>query len=273
MASTVINWYGGKGQIAHLLLPFFPPHHTYCEPFGGGATMLLAKGPSPVEVYNDLDSGLVNFFRVLRDPERFERFHRMVSCTPYSREEHELARSTLEEGDEVERAWKWFVVARQSFSGLMDGGWSYSRGQSRRGQAMMTSGWMSAIDRLPEVHERLMRVQIEHRDFEQVIRAYDTEDTLFYCDPPYVLSTRRGAGYRHEMSDADHVRLVECLLGVSGKVLLSGYQHEIYAPLQEAGWVRKDFGVRCRVLSRSSGRVESLYLSPNAEQQCLQALC
>lgn len=91
-----ITWFGGKGMMASKILPYFPEHHTYAEPFGGGASMLFAKPPSPVEVYNDMDSGLVNFFRVLRDPEAFERFHHLAALTPYSREEYCHCRSTWE---------------------------------------------------------------------------------------------------------------------------------------------------------------------------------
>lgn len=100
------------------LLPLIPPHKIYVEVFGGGASLLFAKEPSPVEVYNDLDSGLVNFFRVLRDPGKFEKFYRKVCFTPYSREEYCFCRDTWGEcKDDVERAYRWFVVARMSFSG------------------------------------------------------------------------------------------------------------------------------------------------------------
>lgn len=107
-----IVWFGGKGNMVAKLLPLIPPHRIYVEPFGGGASLLFAKKPSPVEVYNDLDSGLVNFFRVLRDPKKFERLHKLVSLTPYSREEYDFCRATWETcDDDVERAYRWYVVA------------------------------------------------------------------------------------------------------------------------------------------------------------------
>lgn len=96
------------------LLNFVPPHYIYVEPFGGAAWLLFAKPPSPVEVYNDIDSGLVNFYRVLRDPEKFKEFYRLVSLTPYSREEFYYCMSTWKEcendvekhiGGSLQRVW------------------------------------------------------------------------------------------------------------------------------------------------------------------------
>lgn len=83
-----ISWFGGKYYLAHKIIKLFPPHSIYVEPFGGAAHVLFAKEPSPVEVYNDIDSGLVNFFRVLRDPKSFGELALLCSLTPYSREEY-----------------------------------------------------------------------------------------------------------------------------------------------------------------------------------------
>jgi len=277
-----IGWYGGKGNMVRKLLPLLPPHRIYVEVFGGGAALLFAKEPSPVEVYNDIDSDLVNFFRVLRDPEKFQEFYRKVCLTPYSREEYKFFRETFDEThDPVERAYRFFVIARWSFSGDFGIGWSYTVNASWRGMAGSCSKWLSAIERLPEFHERIMRVQIEHADFRQVIRTYDTPDTLFYCDPPYIPEARRSKKiYRHEMSVKDHEDLVDLLLGIQGKAILSGYRHPVYAPLEEAGWKRLDFPTACYAVARTpetgilgkgaalakQPRVESVWLSP----RCLE---
>src|SRR5688572_9116143 len=111
--ASPIHWLGGKGKMVTKLLDFFPEHHTYAEPFGGGASMLIAKDPSPVEVYNDLNSGLVNFFRVIRDRDRFPEFLRLVSLTPYSREEYAWCNEHWEsEPDDLKKAYMWYIVAR-----------------------------------------------------------------------------------------------------------------------------------------------------------------
>jgi len=228
------------------LLPLIPKHHTYVEVFGGAANLLLAKEPSAVEVYNDIDSGLVNFFRVLRDKNKFQKFYEQVVLMPYSREEYyECGETWDKEEDDVQMAVKWFVVARQSFSGKFGDGWSYAVTHSVRGMASPISRYWGAIDMLPEVAERLLRVQIEHNDFRKILKAYDTENTFFYLDPPYVLDTRTCAVYRYEMALEDHQELVDMLLHITGKAMLSGYDNEIYRQLEQNGWVKLTFDVVC----------------------------
>lgn len=266
------------------ILPLFPPHRIYVEPFGGGASLLMAKQPAPVEVYNDIDSGLVNLFRVLRDETKFERFQRLVELTPYSREEYNDSRTWWrehgEDEDDVERAYRFFVVARGSFSGYFAQSWSYVFSLSTRGMAFTCSRWLSTIEGLPAVHERLMRVQIEHNDFRTILTAYDSPETLFYCDPPYVPATRKAGRYLHEMTESDHEEFVQRLLKLKGMVVLSGYNHGIYSPLDAAGWQRIDFETACYAAARTRGtgilgegaarskqpRVESVWLSPNCGQ-------
>jgi len=225
------------------LLPLIPEHKIYVEPFGGGASLLFAKKPSPVEVYNDIDSGLVNFFKVLSDTKLFEKFYRRVAVLPYSRELfYECRESWQEYDDPVERAAKWFVVARQSFSGSFGSSWGFAATHSRCGMAGSVSGWLSTIERLPEIHARLQRVQIEHNDFRKVIKTYDTLETFFYLDPPYVHSTRSSSRYQHELSDADHKDLIELLKNIKGKVLLSGYDNPLY---EDLGWHKKQWQTVC----------------------------
>jgi len=278
---TPIRWFGGRSRIVSKLLPLVPPHSIYVEVFGGGASLLLAKEPSVVEVYNDYDSGLVDFFRVLRDPQGFARFHELAMLTPYSREEYDFCRATWEEcGDDVERAFRWFVVARGSFAGIFGIGWGSAVTSHARGMASTSSAWLTTLNALPAIHERMMRVQIEHADFRHVLRRYDTRETFFHVDPPYVPETRRKGGYRHELTLDDHRELVEIVLGLQGKALVAAYDHPIYAPLDAAGWHRHDFPVTCSAAgrTRASGllgqgavslrqpRVETIWLSPNCVQ-------
>jgi len=284
MMRSPICWFGGKGNMVAKLLPLLPPHKIYVEPFGGGASLLFAKTPSPVEVYNDIDSGLVNFFRVIRDPEKFDKFYRLVCLTPYSREEYNYCRSTWEEcDDEIERAYRWFVTIRMSFSGDLGRGWSFAVTLSCRNMAATCSRWLSTIEILPQIHQRLMQIQIEHSDFKDIFNTYDTPDTLFYCDPPYIHDTRSGTRYKHEMTDKDHEELVKILLNIKGMAILSGYAHEIYKPLEEAGWHRHDFKTACYATARTRGtkilgdgaakkmqpRTESVWVSPSCNKNTL----
>lgn len=277
-----IWWFGGKGRMVKKLLPLFPPHHTYVEAFGGGASLLFAKRPSPVEVYNDLDGGLVNFFRVLRDPRRFKQLYRLVQSTPYAREEYDFCRETWQDcADDVERAWRWFVVARMSFSGRFGSGYGSVVTTSDRGMAGTCSNWLSIIDQLPQIHARLMRVQIENSDWRVILDRYDTLDTLFYLDPPYLPDTRSSGKYKHELTLEDHADLVGVLLDIKGKAILSGYDHEVYTPLADAGWQKHTWATACYAAGRTrnsslqgagaaldkQARVECAWVSPGDSRQ------
>lgn len=245
-----ICWFGGKGNMVAKLLPLIPPHHIYCEVFGGAASLLCAKEPSAVEVYNDIDSRLVNLFRVLRDREAFEELRRLVALTLHSREEFKAAKVLHMQGNEVERAWRFFMLSRQSFSAKLTS-WGYGVGSNARGMAAQTSKWIGAIEMLPELHERWMRVQVENDGWQRVLERFDTPETFFYLDPPYVLGTRSGKAYDYELSDAEHGDLVARCLKLQGKVLLSGYENGLYSPLVEAGWRSAKWKTACHAAGRT----------------------
>ena len=232
-----IKWYGGKSRFTQHLLPLIPDHHCYCEVFGGAASLLFAKEPSKVEVYNDLDSGVVAFFRIFHDHDALEVFKRKCFYTSYSRELYfEYQDTWQEQTDPIERAYRWFVMNRMAFNGRMyNGGWSC--GPTRNWAKHMTR----AIDNLDNFVGRLRNVQIDNRGWEQVIQAYDDSTTLFYLDPPYLLETRKDTNsYNHEMSRDDHENLIECIRDIKGMVLLSGYRNDVYDRL---GWTRLDIEV------------------------------
>src|SRR5436853_3428866 len=244
-------WFGGKGHLKNKLLPLIPKHEIYVEPFGGAASLLLAKEPSPVEVYNDLDSGLVNFFRVLRDSRRFRRLQLLSYLTPYSREEYDTALESWRDCNNVtDRAHRWWIVARMSFSGNFGASWGFTITKSSRGMAGAVSRYLGSIETLPLVHSRLMRVMIDHKNAFDVIDTYDTKQTFFYLDPPYVHSTRKAGTYKHELSDDDHRKLVAKLLKVKASVMLSGYRNPIYERLESEGWNRIDW----QTVSHAAGR-------------------
>ncbi len=249
-----IVWFGGKGQLVAKLLQYIPQHTYYLEAFGGGASLLFAKKPAKFEVYNDINSDLVNFFRVLRDDEKFEKFYKKVVLTPYSREEFNTFKKEYENiEDEIEKAYRFFVAVRQSFSGEKKG-WSYSLKKVNRNMASVVSKWLSIIDILPEIHERFKTVMIEHDTWEKVCERYNDwgKEGFYYLDPPYVLSTRRNGGYEHELTDEDHERLVEWLLTKAKvKVMLSGYDNEIYKKLEENGWRKICWNVACNSAGRT----------------------
>ncbi len=225
------GWYGGKFSHLDWLLPLLPQTHQYCEPFGGSAAVLLNRTPSPVETYNDLDGSLVNFFRVLRD--HTEELIKAIALTPFSREEFYWA--VLDETptpSDIERARRFFVRARQTRTGLAQtatlGRWANCKNTSRAGMSGVVSRWLGSIEDLPEIATRLLRVQIENRPALDVIRLYDDEDTLFYCDPPYIHSSRGdSSAYAYEMDEQGHRTLAQSLRHCKGKVAVSGYRCDL----------------------------------------------
>ena len=225
------GWYGGKFSHLDWLLPLLPTSSHFCEPFGGSAAVLINREPASVETYNDLDGELVNFFRVLR--EQKEQLVELIGLTPFSREEFEIAiNSRIDEHSDLERARRFFVRARQVRTGLAQsassGRWAHCLLSSRAGMAGAVSRWLGSVEGLSEVAQRLLRVQIENGSAIEVIRRYDSEETLFYCDPPYVHASRGDANaYKYEMSDLEHQELASVLRSVSGRVALSGYKCDL----------------------------------------------
>ena len=251
------------------ILPLMPDCKRYVEVFGGGASVLLARPPVELELYNDLDSGLYDFFTVLADEQLFKKFYRRVEALPCSRQFYNEYRSTWrDQEDMIERTARWFLVARQSFSGDFGAGWGSVVTASRNNMAETSSKWIGCLKMLPEIHQRLLRVQIENADFRDIISRYDTDDTLFYCDPPYVHSTRKAGGYEHEMTDEDHLDFIEMIKNTKGSVVISGYANDIYELSDE--FVLHEFETACHVAGRTKasgiqGKGSALKMQPRTE--------
>jgi DNA adenine methylase len=237
------GWYGGKFNHLDWLLPLLPEIHHYCEPFGGSAAVLLNRPPSPVETYNDIDGEVVHFFQVLRD--RPDELIRAIGLTPFSREEFYKAVTTNGETlSAVERARRFFIRARQARTGLAQtaslGRWANCKNTSRSGMSGVVSRWLGSVHSLPEIAERLLRVQIENRPAGDVIHLYDSPQTLFYCDPPYLHEVRGDRkAYGYEMQDAEHAEVARLLERCQGKAAVSGYRCD-YMDMWYKGWKRVD---------------------------------
>lgn len=225
------GWYGGKFSHLDWLLPLLPKTPYYCEPFAGSAAVLLNREPSTVETYNDLDGEVAAFFRVLRD--HGEELTKAIALTPFSREEFALACKLDPEVAPLERARRFYVRARQVRTGLAQtaslGRWANCKDTSRAGMSGVVSRWFGGVEALPQIAARLLRVQIENRPAVDVIRLYDSPDTLFYLDPPYVHETRGDSkAYKFEMTDEQHQHLADALNAAKGKVAVSNYDCELY---------------------------------------------
>ena len=274
-------WFGGKGghRIREAVLRALVPHKRYLEAFGGGASILLAKQPAEVEVYNDVNRGLVNFFRVISDVDLFGKFMARAALLPVSRELYEeYARTWPGIHDPLEQAVRWYYIARQSFGGMFGKSFGTGVNSTSCGMSSRTAQWISSFDNLPLVHQRMQRVQIECCDWRDVLKRFSGPDWLAYCDPPYVTGTRKAGGYEHELHDRDHEELIRTLIAYDGAVVLSGYDSPLYAPLRDAGWDMRTVEVTCSAAgrTRASGlqgaghvkekqrRVECIWRNPEA---------
>jgi DNA adenine methylase len=241
-----VRWLGGKDEGARHIAPFLPKHKLYIEVFGGGLRLLFQKPRSKIEIVNDLDDGLITWWRVLQDPDKAFRLRRRLKYAEYSRVLYMKCRATWQDyTDDVERAFRWFVVARMSFSANWGGSWGFGRAQNP------ATTWHNIKGTLEAARLRLSRVTIEKADWRDILSRFDCPDALFYLDPPYVPSTRRSGEYKYEMTVEDHEDLVARLLRIEGGAILSGYPNDTYKPLEEAGWHRYDRPTTCRAAGRT----------------------
>jgi len=222
-----------------------------------------------VEVYNDLDGALVNLFEVVRDEARFTDFAQRLDFTPYAKAEFERSLAFDDVEDSVERARQFYTVINQSISGKR----LASRGDWARGRAdNLAERWFARHEKLGSIHDRIKHVQIECRDALDVLQEWDTPDTTFYCDPPYILDTRsKRKYYAVEPGDEYHERLVDVLLDVKGNVILSGYDHPIYRRLLDRGWWTDVYNARATMEVTKTGgtkreRVEIVYRNPRCAE-------
>lgn len=253
-----LRYFGGKWRLAPWIISHFPAHRTYVEPFGGAASVLLRKVPAAVEVYNDLDDELVEFFNVLRCPRLARELRRRLRCTPYARTELAGAYVPAPAGDRVERARRLVIRSMQSFHPRAVFG--IPTVFSSRGSHSPAASWAAYAEALPALAHRLRSVVVENRQARDLIAAHDSASTLFYVDPPYVRSTRTSTEiYRHELADPDHRALLTQLASVKGFVALSGYGSDLYRDLLP-GWQARTKSAR--VSNSRLERVEVLWLSP-----------
>lgn len=230
---NTLNYLGSKFTLLPWLLPKLKYTKSWVDLFGGSFIVTLNRKPSPIETYNDIDESVVNFFQVLRDhpDELVTKLH----LTPHSRFEYENAWHS-DGDDNIERARKFFVRVRQSF--LSTGsfneikGWSAATKESRCKISEKTNKWIAGVEGLSDIVDRLRRVQIECRDFEFIIKSYDTPDTMFYADSPYDASGRSSSSdYKHDFSLEDHFRLAALAREVKGFIAISGYNTEFMKEL------------------------------------------
>lgn len=268
-----LRYHGSKFRLANWIINFFPSHQTYVEPFGGGAGVLLRKPRSYAEIYNDIDEDIVNFFRVLRDPESNRRLRELCTLTPYSRDEFRAA--SVETSNPLERARRTAVRAMLGFgsSGATqkENGFSID---TRRKYSTVMDVWARYPDRLAAIGERFSGVLIENRPAAQVMQQHDAENALHNVDPPYLPTTRDNGGnrrYRYEMTEEDHVSLLNTLRSLKGSVVLSGYNSELYNDLLPE-WHKSQTKSRISAGRGTKVNTECVWLNPQCVEQLARDL-
>jgi DNA adenine methylase len=215
------------------LLALIPPTNTYVDVFGGSAPLLANKPRARIDVFNDINSEVVNFFRVLRDRDKMERLRTLA----------QLHGQGCQDTEEVMRAWRFLCALKMAFGGKhSNGGW-----HSGLRKKSLVHAYLGVIQQLPEIYDRLITVCFEHDTWQKIMERYDTPTTFFYVEPDYFLRERKAQCdlYADDMQADHYSQLVRRLLCINGMAIVACCYADVYMPLLEAGWVRRDFTVYC----------------------------
>lgn len=228
---TPISYYGGKQKLASRIIDAIPEHTLYCEPFLGGAAVYFAKQPSRVEVLNDTNRELINFYRVVKDD--FVSLEKEIRISLHSRDLHRKASVIYNNPDmfsELKRAWAVWVLSSQSFSSQLDGSFGFDVAKNTTTKKIINNR-----DRFTEeMAIRLQNTQLECADALYVIWSRDSEESFFFCDPPYFNSD---CGHYDGYTAEDFEMLLTTLSKIKGKFLLSSYPSDmLQRAVKEFGW-------------------------------------
>lgn len=254
-----LRYPGSKWTLAPLIAALLPYRRVYLEPFAGSAAVLFHRRASDLEILNDADHKIVNFWRVLRS--RPHELAAAVEYTPWSRVEYLDAREDSD--DELESARRLVIRCWQGHGSKMVGssGWCRTKG-ARRTHAL---AWLNLPHRIVAVKDRLAAVHLECRDALRLLAEYRIPDAAVYLDPNYHPGTlvEHGRFYRQNLDRAGHLELLALAREHPGPLLLSGYRHPDYDHALSAarGWQRWDLPA---LADGGRRRTESLWLNPVA---------
>lgn len=255
-----MTYYGGKQKLAPVIVPLIPEHTLYNEPFCGGAAILFAKPPSEIEVLNDTNKELINFYKVVKQD--YVSLEKQIRITLHSRSQHKDASIIYNAPhlfNELQRAWAVWVLASQSFASIMDGSWGYDKTRKNTTTKKIMN---KALQFTEEYAIRLQNVQVECADALYIIKSRDSEVAFHYCDPPYFNSD---CGHYGGYTEGDMRRLLDTLAVVNGKFLLSSYPSELLdGYIKQYGWHVRTFQSQVSVNKGSGrGKVKTEVLTAN----------
>jgi DNA adenine methylase len=253
-----ISYYGGKQNMLVHLLPLIPKHETYVEPFFGGGALFFAKNPAPLEVINDTNELIINFYRQMVI--NFDALNLEIKATMHSRASHFKAGQIIKgkvESTDLEKAWAVYVSIGQGFGNVMGSGWGYEKSV----KSVVAVIWNSKRTNFINYKDRLQDVQIDCQDALKVIKLYDSENTLFYCDTPYYNSD---CGHYKGYTEDNYKELIDLLLTIKGKFILSSYPNPVIDSMQ---WIYRNDIVQNRAVNAAKGatKIETIitnYLTP-----------
>jgi len=250
---SALTYYGGKQKLVSTILPLFPDHLLYGEPFAGGAALLFAKEPSEVEILNDTNAELINFYKVMKHD--FISLQKKIAITLHSRKQHSDASVIYTNPhlfNELDRAWAVWVLASQSFSSILNAGWGYDKTTNTTTKRIINKG----IRFTEEYAIRLQNVQMECTDALYIIQSRDHDEAFFYCDPPYYNSEM---GHYGGYTQHDFERLLQVLSKLKGKFLLSSYPSDVLETYRKKhGWQQKRVEQTISVSKNGKKKVECM---------------
>jgi len=242
-----ITYYGGKQKLVKELLPLIPPHELYVEAFMGGGALFFAKEPSKAEIINDLNGNVSNFYRVVKTD--FEELKKLINGTLHSRATYQDAKKIYNCKEKIKpsltvRAWAFWVLTNDGFSGKI-GSWAMERKSNKTGKTLANK----RENFCKEYAKRLENISIESKDALLIIKQYDSPDTFFYLDPPYFNSD---CGHYKGYTEADYVRLLDALVLIKGKFVLSSYPSDVLTRfIEKNGWQHKEIKQKTSVSTLS----------------------
>lgn len=250
--NKVLLYPGSKWRIADEIVKLIPDHHTYLEPFFGSGAVFFSKVAAPIETINDIDSNVVNLFRCIQT--NANRLADMVASTPFSREVYEEQRNPE---DDFDKALLFLIKCWQGYGVRTCGSSGWKNDVVGRERAYAVWNWYRLPDWILNIVDRIRMTQIDHRNAVDEINQYNNEKVFMYIDPPYVLKTRKQKQYEYEMSDEDHKNLLIALISSKAKIILSGYECDLY---NEYLFDWRKIQINTRAQSGGS-RIETLYLN------------
>ena len=258
-----LQWYGGKHSLSRRIVKILPEHDCYCEPMLGGGSLFFTKHPAKVEILNDLDGDLMNFYEHLKDASKRKCLIAALRAVPYSRQAFRRAGQITT--DPLKRAVNFYIRNRQAFNGRGRETWSYSKKSNK------ANGWRNVLNRLKVAGDRLECVQLECLDCVVVMQKYDGAGTLHFVDPPYPAQTRTKNSpglYAHEFSDDKHIEVLETVKDLAGPVILCSYESDMYSS-RLSDWTLATIKVRAsgsyhQQRNVKPHRIEALYMNKKA---------